>query len=211
MKVTIRGEDFLLLPQRVAFRIADRTLLAADLHWGKSEIFQRHGIAVSSQVLNEDLARLSSAILETDAQRLLILGDLIHAPMGLTPEVIQTVRQWREVHLDLKIELIRGNHDRLTKWPESWRIEVHTEPIVDEPFLFAHDPPLNKSHYAWLGHMHPVVVLSGAGDRLRLPCFVIDKDEATLPAFGSFTGGHTVKGSRSRKIYAIADDTVIEI
>lgn len=213
--VVIRNETFVLLPYRCVFRPSDASLLVADLHWGKSETFQMSGFAVPSGVLDSDLARLTEALAATNAKRLIVLGDLIHAPKGLTPELVERLSEWRHRHDSLMIDLVRGNHDRVRKLPPPWRIEIHDAPIRDDAgFCFAHETPepldSTPSEFAWTGHSHPIVRLRGGGDTLRLPCFAIGPSSAVLPAFSEFTGGMEVDRRRHR-IYAIAEGQVLEI
>jgi metallophosphoesterase superfamily enzyme len=57
--------------------------------------------------------------------------------------------------------------------------------------------------------VHPVCSLSGPGrDRLRLPCFVQEGAQATLPAFGEFTGGWHVSPGEGRRFHAVGGDAV---
>jgi DNA ligase-associated metallophosphoesterase len=211
--VKIRGEVFDLLPERCAYRRSTKTLLASDLHWGKSEIFQAHGLAIPSGVIDEDLAKLSRAIEKTGAETLLVLGDLIHSPQGVTDGVKARIQQWRADHPRLNFEMIRGNHDRAFRFPVEWGIEDRGTHVVDNPFLFTHDEPRHDvNEFVWMGHVHPVVNLSGGGDRLRLPCFVIDETTGLLPAFSAFTGGANINGrGEGRRIFAIAETSVIEV
>ena len=211
--ISIRDEIFDLLPERCAFRRKDKTLLASDLHWGKAETFQAHGLALPSNIIDDDLARLSKAIHETKAERLLILGDLIHTPRGVTEHVQKKVELWRRDHEKLTLQVIRGNHDKRFSWPEIWNIDDLGTELRDQNFLFTHDEPRAKSdHFVWMGHIHPVVCLRGGGDALRLPCFVIEKDVGLLPAFSLFTGGASIGGrAPNRRVFAVADESVIEV
>ena len=46
-----------------------------------------------------------------------------------------------------------------------------------------------RSGYALCGHVHPGVTLHGTAEQsARLPCFVLGRRRAILPAFGGFTG-----------------------
>lgn len=211
--ITVRDEIFELLPERCAYRRSDRTLLAADLHWGKAETFQRHGFALPSTVIDDDLKRLSRTIHETKAERLLILGDLIHAPIGVTAGVKSTVTAWRSQHAELTLQMIRGNHDRKFHWPDAWNVEDIGTELVEGEFLFTHDEPAKaEGKFVWMGHIHPVIHLRGGGDSLRLPCFMIERQLGLLPAFSAFTGGASV-GPRTagKRAFAITDDAVIEV
>jgi uncharacterized protein len=54
--------------------------------------------------------------------------------------------------------------------------------------------------------VHPGVLLSSraGGDRARLPCFVLGRRRAILPAFGGFTGLALVTPAPGERIVAIA-------
>jgi hypothetical protein len=51
-----------LLPERCLYWPERGLLAAADLHWGKPESFQQHGIPLPAGVLKDDLERLSRAL-----------------------------------------------------------------------------------------------------------------------------------------------------
>ena len=209
--LTIRGNTFDLLGSRTAFWRERSTLLAADLHWGKVEVFQRHGIPVPRGVLTDDLARLTSAIELTQAKRLLILGDLIHATSGLTPDVVEEVSRWRESQ-NVYFHLIRGNHDKKLIVPLSWRIDEQSSQVSEDDFIFSHDEVKSETkQFVWNGHLHPMARLNGRGDSLRLPCFFVKKNCAQLPAFSFFTGGVDITMSKSDLVFVIADGQVIKL
>lgn len=216
-RIEIRGECFRLLPERAAFRESTKTLLVADLHWGKAEAFQKSGVAISSTVLDDDLHRLSSIIESTGAEKVWVLGDLIHSPSSLTANVIETVTRWRERHSTIEFVLIRGNHDRRHVFPKEWHLRDAGAVIVDGPFMFVHDDPHADPQgtggaFAFLGHVHPVIDLSNAVDRVRLPCFLVEKDRVLLPAFSAFTGGQPIaRPEAGDRVFAIADGTLVEI
>ena len=214
-EISIENEEFELLPERCLFRKKTRTLLAADLHWGKAEVFQKHGIALPSNVLDDDLARLDQAIAETNPETLLILGDLIHAPMGVTPSVIERVARWRDSHPEMKFQLIRGNHDRQHRWPIEWKLEDLGTQLTDGDFLFTHDEPVRPvEQFVWAGHFHPAVKLGNGSDSLKLPCFTIQLNgkRGLLPAFSAFTGGANIAPrTRSERVFAITETAVIEV
>lgn len=201
-----------LLPER-ALHWPDASVLAvADLHWGKTESFQQHGIPLPLGVLDDDLARLSSALTTTRARRLLLVGDLVHSRQGLTDDVIRRVTTWREAHPDLDVVLIRGNHDRHVRTlPPTWRMEDREDAWDEGPFRFAHHPEPATGRFVWAGHLHPMVRLGGGGDRLRLPCFHLRPGVGVLPAFSAFTGGLNVRRGRDDRVYAVAGTAVVEV
>ena len=77
--------------------------------------------------------------------------------------------------------------------------------------VFSHEPHPSTAQLNICGHVHPVVRLSGGGDRLRLPCFFWEADQRrlTLPAFGGFTGGYEMRLRPNTIAYAIAEDQVV--
>jgi DNA ligase-associated metallophosphoesterase len=213
VRLELAGEAVALLPERAAYWPARKTLIVADLHWGKSEALQRGGVPLPSGALAEDLARLGQAIDRTGAERLLALGDLVHAASGLTGGVTAEVAQWRAQRPRLKFVLLPGNHDRRIAFPEAWALEPIPEGCSEAPFSFHHAPPAQPApgQMSWAGHVHPCVVLRGGRDRLRLPCFVTGPRGVVLPAFGGLTGAHEVRPGPGERLYAVAGDEVVPV
>ncbi|MDQ2734045.1 MAG: DEAD/DEAH box helicase, partial [Pseudomonadota bacterium] len=57
--------------------------------------------------------------------------------------------------------------------------------------------------------LHPCVGLGGrAGDHLRLPCFWFGDDVGVLPAFGAFTGMHSIRARAGERVFVVADEIV---
>lgn len=121
------GEPVALLPQRAVWWPRARTLIAADLHLGKEHAFGALGIAIPGGVLEETLERLARCARQWGAERVVVVGDLLHARLGTTPRVIETVARWR-ASLEAEIWLVPGNHDRAHDLvAEPWRLRVCTE------------------------------------------------------------------------------------
>ncbi len=169
-------------------------------------------------VVEQDLARLESLVNSSGAERILILGDLLHAPAGLADGLIETVARWRR-RVGVEWELVPGNHDRrVERVAQSWALVVRDAAVVEEGIGFGHDPqsassaPLMKAAFVWAGHVHPAVHLRGNGDRLSLPCYWIRGRIGVLPAFSVFTGGVGVDlHPPESKAYAIAEGRVFEL
>ncbi len=210
ISLTIRGQTFDFLGSRTMFWREKSTLFAADLHWGKTEVFQNHGVPIPAGILKDDLARLNEALVTTKAKRLMVLGDLIHSTKGLTPAVIDEVAKWR-ASTNFYFHLILGNHDRHFDAPPSWRIDEESGDTIEEEFIFSHDEVSNTDRFVFSGHLHPMARLYRKGDSLRLPCFWIRKDCAQLPAFSFFTGGVDVKKKEGDQLLVIADGQVIKV
>lgn len=208
--LNIRGQTFDFLGSRTMFWREQSTLFAADLHWGKTEVFQKHGIPIPRGVLKEDLDRLSSALAQTKAERLIVLGDLIHSTKGLTPDVIDEIAKWRNQN-NFYFQLVLGNHDRNFRSPIEWKIDEITGEFSEDDFIFSHDEVKNTDKFAFSGHLHPMARLYRKGDSLRLPCFWVRKDCAQLPAFSFFTGGVDVSPREGDLLLVIADGQVIKV
>lgn len=204
------------MSQRCVYWPGQRTLIAADLHLGKADTFRVAGLAmparVAAGVLEEQLARLARALEVTGAERLIVVGDLLHAPAGLTPEMVDAVARWRSA-IAVRFTLVSGNHDRrIERVSESWRIEIETGSLRQGPFVFVHDPaeaPADDGLFSWCGHVHPTLRVVSGVDSVKLPCFVIDRRAAILPAFSRFTSGVAIRAATDRRLFAIAEESVI--
>jgi uncharacterized protein len=211
LDVTVAGELMSLLAQRAAYWIERRTLIIADLHVGKSEIYRALGVPVPGGVMEESLGRLRLVMEVTGAERLVVLGDLVHGPRGLTDEVVHDFAAWR-AGIDAEIVLVRGNHDRKVRTlPPSWRVQEAGDRVEEGPFVFVHEPCEQKKGFPWCGHLHPTVVLSDRNGFVRLPCFHVSKKRAMLPAFNVFTRGVCVEREPGDRVYAVGEGKVIEL
>jgi DNA ligase-associated metallophosphoesterase len=210
--ITIAGEPIMLLPHRAAYWSSTRTLLVADLHLDKCEVMRANGLPIPRAILDEQIARLDAAIRATLARRVLIVGDLLHAPAGLTGPMVDHFAAWRATTA-IDIAIVPGNHDRaLTRVAQAWRLTLLPALYEEGPFAFLHDPadrhPRTKL-FCWCGHIHPAIVLRRAGDSLKLPCFHITPRIGILPAFSTFTAGGPIDRARDDRAYGIADGHVI--
>jgi DNA ligase-associated metallophosphoesterase len=213
LKIELQGERVVLLPERALYWIRKRTLFVADVHWGKASAFQASSMAVPEGATREDLMRLSWALERTAARRLVILGDVFHAKAGRPRQVVNALTQWRARHLKLEILLVRGNHDYSAgDPPEKMCIECVDGPVSSSPFILQHHPAEPDRGYVLAGHLHPSVLLFGAGGQsLKLPCFFFGANVGVLPAFGSFTGTALVKPRRGDHVYVIVEKEVVAV
>lgn len=207
------GERVALLPERALFWPREGAMLIADAHLGKAAAFRAAAIAVPEAVTAADLARLDRAIQRTGAQRLVILGDLLHARAGRTPAVLDAVAAWCARRPYLELLLVRGNHDQgAGDPPPGWGVRCVDEPFQWGPFALCHRPEAAHSGYALAGHLHPAVALTGPGrQRERLACFLVGPRGAILPAFGSFTGAATVSPRPGERAYVVAGEAVMAV
>jgi DNA ligase-associated metallophosphoesterase len=149
----------------------------------------------------------------TGARAIVFLGDFLHSKRAHADATLAAVARWREAHAGLMLTLVRGNHDdRAGDPPASLGLRVVDEPFVVGGLALCHHPLQHDGYYALAGHLHPCVHLGGrAYDSLRLPCFHFGRHVGVLPAFGSFTGMHSIRSSDGDRIFAVADDHVAEV
>ena len=209
----VAGERLTLMPERVAYWERTRTLFVADPHWGKAATFRASAIPVPRGTTTEGLARLDRAITRTAAQRVVFLGDYLHARDGRAPETLRALAEWRAANRGLEVLLVRGNHDRRAGDPPV-EAGVHCvdAPLRDGPFVLAHHPGASAEGYVLAGHLHPAAQLVGRGRmRERLPCFWFGRACGVLPAFGDFTGLADVTAEPGDRVYAVAGGEVVEV
>lgn len=206
VQVTVAGEVLQLLPERAVLWPARRALVLADVHVGKVEAFQRHGVALPSDFGAEELLRLSNLVARQEVQAVWVLGDLLHAAVEseLAPVAALLAR-----HREVDFHLVLGNHDRRLRASEVG-LHVHPAAVPLGPFLLCHEPERHPPHYVLAGHLHPMVRLRGFADSLRLPCFQFQESLGLLPAFTEFSGGLPVD-RRQGRTFAIAEDEVVEV
>lgn len=213
VEMRLLGESLLLLPERALFWKERRALLVADAHWGKAAAFRAGGIPVPGGTTIEGLRRLTSILEQTGAERIVFLGDLLHARAGRVRGTLTALSAWRERHPGVEMLLVRGNHDREAgDPPDELAIACVDAPIAEGPFLLSHHPFDSPRGYVLAGHLHPVVRLAGpARERQRLPCFWFTAQGAVLPSFGEFTGGADVSPRRTDRVFVIAGESVVEV
>lgn len=211
LRVEFADTAFELLPTPAAYWPAQNTLLVADAHLGKSAAFRASGLAVPEPIA-DDLDRLDTLLRTTRAERLWFLGDLFHAPEGQTTKIVAALQSWREVHAAVAMAVTRGNHDRRCDASlERCGIEIYDELSVGG-LRFVHDPTdADEQSYTVCGHIHPAVRLADKTGSFRLPCFWFGQTVAVLPAFGSFTGTHVIERRPKDRVFAVAEDRVVEV
>src|SRR5689334_19544287 len=107
----VAGEEMIPQANRTLFWPAERTLFVADVHLGKGAAFRAGAVPVPTGSTQDTLSRLHDAVVEPEASRLVILGDLWHAAAGRTCENLEQFLTWRGRHPGLSVTLVEGNHD----------------------------------------------------------------------------------------------------
>jgi len=209
--IEVAGETLWLLPEHAIWWPRAAMLMAADIHIGKAAAFRAWGQPVPHGTTADNLARLLDLARRYPARDFVFLGDFLHARAARTAAVLLALHDWRRAMPSrVHCMLVRGNHDtHAGDPPETLGFTVVTEPLAVAPFALCHEPGSRQEGYALAGHLHPGVVLRGAGgDRLRLPCFVVGNRAAILPAFGAFTGLATVRPEEGERVFVVGDGRV---
>lgn len=217
----IAGITLHLNPSGAVYLPAVQTLLIADAHIGKAVSFRRSGVPVPQGTTSETLRGLDHLLAQTNARRIVFLGDLLHAASAHASSTQQALAHWRQSHPALELTLVRGNHDdRAGDPPAALGIQAVDEPLrlllQGSTLALCHHPQTVAGCYALAGHWHPCITVQGSGrDRLRLACFwmghPINHPVGVLPAFGSFTGMHPIAGRADDRVFAIAGSVVREL
>ncbi len=211
--IIVGGQPLWLLPEKAAFLPQTSTLLIADAHIGKGLSFRKLGVPVPHGTTATTLAVLSALVDRWRAKRIVFLGDFLHSARSHGPTTMDTVARWRTAHASLGLTLVRGNHDdHAGDPPPRLKIEAVDEPLMHGGLALCHHPVARAPAYVLAGHLHPAVGLGGrANDHVRLPCFWFGANVGVLPAFGAFTGLHTIRASADDRVFAAADGRVIEL
>lgn len=209
--VSCQGEELVLCKDRAVYWAAKKILIVSDLHIGKSAHFRKNGVPVPSTVGKTDLQRLTALLSTYNTDILLVTGDMFHNNINSDANAFM---EWRKQHNDLKVVLVKGNHDTLkTDDLEALGIEVYQKEMLCYPFRFIHDKPnVADEYYNISGHIHPGVMLYGkARQRLKFPCFYFSETCAVLPAFSVFTGLYMITPEAGDRFYAVTPQKVIQV
>ncbi len=209
-----------LLAAKAVYWPRQQTLFVADLHFGKGTVLRRSGVPVPSGSTAETLDRLWRLVQACSARRLIVLGDLFHARGALSQAVCEQFERFLESLGQIGLGqtafgLVIGNHDRSTgRLPSHWPVELIAPGTVWEGLTLCHEPrePGLGSRLALCGHIHPSVQVGNRRETLgRQPCFWLSQRCLVLPAFGSFTGTHTVKVRPRDQVWAILEESVMPL
>lgn len=213
LTVELLGVPLRLIPGGALFDPKSASLFVADLHLGKDATFRRNGLAVPTGSNEATLRQLTHSLERTGATRLVLLGDLIHDRSSLEPRVVEAFAEFCRTHAGVEITLIRGNHDRVSRFPSHWRLEERSAGTLLGRIELHHEPvEPTAGALAIAGHLHPSYRVRSLQESLgRMPCFWFHRGCLVLPALGRFTGTHTVKPRRGDRVWVDAEGSVVEI
>ena len=206
--IHIQNQKFQLHHLGGIFWTEKSLLLISDVHLGKVSHFRKFGAAVPRKAIHKNYVLLDKIVADFEPFQICFLGDLFHSSLNKEWELFEN---W-VAKTPAEIILVSGNHDIID--PEKYKqlnIEIFPELIIGD-FLLTHYPEEREGLFTFCGHIHPAVKLHGFGrQKLRLPCFFKSKTQMILPAFGEFTGTHTLHPSKHDEVYAIVEDFVVKV
>lgn len=218
LELELAGEAVMLDPRRALVWPAQRAVIIADPHIGKDDTFRRAGIPVPAGIAEADFDRLTQLLTDHGAERLVVLGDLLHARLDSADDCVRRMARWREGFADLEVLIVRGNHDAHAGPPPGALGFVSVdEPHIDGPFAYRHYPLADGGAqcprpFVLAGHLHPgVTVALGGQSARRVHCFWKTGGQMVLPAFGAFTGTARIDSTAPGQAYAVGRDRVIAL
>lgn len=172
----------------------EHSAVLADVHLGYGWALRRRG---QLGPVGDDKTRrkLMDVIEELNPRRVVLLGDLVHAPRPAPEEraSLEAAIAWLRERADVTVVL--GNHDRrfgrdypdlgvdtCREWKGANVIAVHG------------DRELPAQGHVIAGHLHPALpVFDSAGAGHRMPVFVVGDRITLLPAFSPFAAGFDIR------------------
>ena len=206
--IQIKNQNFTMHPLGVLFWREKSKLLISDVHLGKVSHFRKFGAAVPQKAVHKNFDLMDEVVAYFQPETIVFMGDLFHSSLNKEWELFE---KWTS-KMTSKMILVVGNHDIISPVKyEDLGIEVVYE-IKSEGFLLTHHPEEREGCFNFCGHIHPAIRLSGMGRQsVRLRCFFKSEAQLLLPAFGEFTGSHTMQPSDNCQVFALLGDTVLPV
>jgi len=198
--------EFELLPSRALYWPIRHVLVVADLHLGR--IVSRAPKFVED--VQNALHRVSDALVQTQATRLLFLGDVFHMRNAYHPDIVQVFDTWRASHAHIEMTLIRGNHERAMGDPPSQLCLHCVNPGYEEGGVtFLHEPRL-MSTFTICAHLHPcLLVPTDRAIATTVPCFVWNQEYLFMPAFEDTIPGRVISRRFDEQYACIHNQQVV--
>jgi uncharacterized protein len=208
-----------LFGERALHLVDEAAVVVGDLHIGLESELRAKGVNLPSQT-ERMRARLLALLHQTQARRLIVIGDLKHRiPFSTRQEAREL--PWFFAQFPAEVELVPGNHD--VDLQDFLSVELHpAEGIVvgDVGLLHGHAWPsvdVMRCRTIVTCHNHPAVMLMdelghrhkeaawirapfAAKARERYPDLPIDAQLVVMPAFNDLTGGTAFNAREGGKL-----------
>lgn len=208
------GEELVLLNNNALYWPRERALLVADLHLEKGSWYAQTGQMLPPYDSHETLGRITDAIRQTDAKRVITLGDNFHDDAGLHRLDTGVADTLCALIRSLDWVWITGNHDE--SMPCAFGASIHSEINVNG-IILRHEAQAGETRPEISGHYHPKIRTRIKGRYIARSCAVIARsrnvaDRMIAPAFGAYTGGMDANAPVILKVLspanAVAADTI---
>lgn len=166
------------------------TLIVSDLHLEKGAAFARRGMLHPPYDTAKTLDKLKSCIDHYTPSTVISLGDSFHDKDGADELPVAFRNDIQTLQTDRTWIWISGNHD---PEPPKHLAGDFVEEIYVETLCFRHEPQIDALAGEVSGHLHPAAVITRRGRSVRRPCFATDGNRLIMPAFGSTTGGLSLR------------------
>lgn len=183
MQIRFAGETFEPLLSGALFWPTKQTLLVADLHLEKLSSFASNGQLLPPYDTRLTLAALARDIADTNARRVICLGDSFHRDAGVHSLPCDDLTRIRTLTAASDWIWLAGNHDPSPHHLGGDCAETMTVGNV----TLAHEPVKGTTGLI-AGHLHPAARIMLGGRSVRRPCFAHDGHLLILPAYGVTTG-----------------------
>lgn len=200
--LTFAGQAFLADKSGALFWPDQNTLIVADLHFEKGSHVAARGLGFPPPFdTRVTLARLADAITRYAPDSVIALGDSLHDVYAAARMSEDDLACLHALQADRKWWWVTGNHD-----PEIPAcLGGHSAAALTlGPITFRHEPTRGPTPEI-AAHFHPAARVAVRGQSLRRPCFVANRDNLIMPAFGAYTGGLNVLDAAFASIFEATD------
>lgn len=185
------GHELALGQGRALYWPAERALLVADLHLEKASWFAARGQMLPPYDSRDTLERLADAVRQTDARRVITLGDNFHDDDGALRVDAHCTGMLEALTRALDWVWITGNHDE--ELPRGFGGTIVPELELGGVIL-RHEAKRGETAPELSGHYHPKLRVNVRNRHIARPCAVLGRgaggaERMILPAFGTLTGG----------------------
>lgn len=185
------AQEMWLGPGRALYWPAERALLVADLHLEKASWFAQAGQMLPPYDSRDTLERLADAVRQTDARRVITLGDNFHDDAGALRLDAHCTGMLEALTRSLDWVWITGNHDEAL--PRGFGGTILRE-LELGGIILRHEARAGETAPELSGHYHPKLRVNVRNRHIARPCAVLGRassgaERMILPAFGSLTGG----------------------
>ena len=169
----------------------EKTLIVSDMHLEKGTSWARRGVFLPPYDSRQTLSALETAVGSYRPETLVYLGDSFHDIGGhdrLEREASETLTR---LCSGQNTFWITGNHD--PEIPETLPGRTCSELAIGNLRL-VHIPSRPTGEIGEIaGHLHPAASVVRRGSAVKRRCFVTDGRRMIMPAFGSYTGGLSIR------------------